>query len=311
MNPECLKHRLTPAELEFFEASGYLIVENALDEETIARLLPVVDRLDARERTAETAGKLLSLTNVVHEDPALVDLIDWPTTFPKVWGILGWNIYLYHSHTDVTPPADQHALTWRVAWHQDSMRVNDEIETHPRPRLSLKIGYYLTDVSQPDRGNTLVLPGSHLQDEIEVAADGVSCPPGSAPLCVKPGSAVLIDRRIWHSRSPNLSSQTRKVIWYGYGYRWLRPKDAMTVSHLYPQLDPIRRQLLGDGLSAGGVYDPVDGDVPLRTWLREHCPEDAQRTARQIAVAPASAGARQEFGPAVAATWRGNPGSSA
>ena len=89
---------------------------------------------------------------------------------------------------------------------------------------------------------------------------------------------MLVDRRIWHSRSANLSDQTRKVLWYGYSYRWLRPKDKMTVSHLYPQLDPIRRQILGDGLSNNGVYDPADGDVPLRTWLREHCPEDAERS---------------------------------
>src|SRR5262249_43281830 len=157
-------------------------VPQALDAAMTQRLLAVVDRLDARERNAETRGKLLSVTNVIHEDPALVDLIDWPTTFPKVWGILGWNIYLYHSHIDVTPPADEHALTWRVAWHQDSMRVNDELETHPRPRLSVKIGFYLTDASQPDRGNTLVLPGSQLQDELDCPADGVSSPEGAEPL---------------------------------------------------------------------------------------------------------------------------------
>lgn len=278
MNLDCLSQRLTTTEREFFETNGYLIVENALDEATVSRLLAAVDRVDARERTPETSGKLLSVANIVHEDPALVDLIDCPATFPKVWGILGWNIYLYHSHIDVTPPADEQALTWRVAWHQDSMRVNDELETHPRPRLSLKIGYYLTDASQPGRGSTLIVPGSQLSDEIDVAADGVSCPAGTEPLLVKPGSAVFIDRRIWHSRSPNLSDVTRKVIWYGYSYRWLRPKDAMTVGHLLPGLDPVRRQILGAGLSANGVYDPVDGDVPLRTWLREHCPEDAERT---------------------------------
>ena len=278
MNPDCLKHRLTTDEAEFFNTHGYLVVNDALDALTTDRLLAAVDRIDARERTAENRGKLMSVTNVVHEDPALVDLIDCPAVFPKVWGILGWNIYLYHSHVDVTPPADAQALTWRVAWHQDSMRVNDEIESHPRPRLSLKIGYYLTDASQPDRGNTLVLPGSHMQDEIDCPADGVSNPDGAEPLCIKPGTAVLIDRRIWHSRSPNLWDQTRKVVWYGYSYRWLRPKDAMTVAHLYPKLDPIRRQILGDGLSANGVYDPVDGDVPLRTWLREFCPEDLQRS---------------------------------
>lgn len=277
MNPECLQYRLTADERDFFNANGYLVVENALDPAMNARLLAAVDRVDARERTDANRQKLLSVTNIVHEDPALVELIDHPTTYPKVWGILGWNTYLYHSHIDTTPPADEQALTWRVAWHQDSMRVNDELETHPRPRLSLKIGYYLTDASEPDRGNTLVLPGSQLKDEIDCPPDGVSNPEGAVPLCVKAGTAVFIDRRVWHSRSPNLWNQTRKVVWYGYSYRWLRPKDAMTVSHLFPQLTPIQRQILGDGLSANGTYDPVDGDVPLRTWLREHCPEDAER----------------------------------
>ena len=278
MNAECLAHRLTPAEREFFNANGYLIVENALDAATTRRLVDAVDRVDARERSDETRGKLMSVPNIVHEDPALVDLIDCPTTFPKVWGILGWNIYLYHSHLDVSPPADAAALKWRVSWHQDSMRVNDDVETHPRPRLSLKIGYYLTDVSEPDRGNTLILPGSHLHDELDCPTDGVSNPAGAEPVCIKPGTALIIDRRIWHSRSPNLCDQTRKVVWYGYGYRWLRPKDPMTVAHLYPSLDPIRRQILGDNASANGTYDPTDADVPLRAWLREHDPQGAEHS---------------------------------
>jgi hypothetical protein len=275
MNSECLAHRLTARERDFFNANGYLIVEDALDTATVGRLIGAVDRIDTRERTADTRDKLLSFTNIVHEDPAFVELLDCPTVVPKVWGILGWNIYLYHSHLDVTPPANEAALKWRVAWHQDSMRVNDEIETSPRPRLSLKVAFYLTDVSQPDRGNTLVLPGSHLLDEIDCPADGVSNPEGAEAICLKPGSALIIDRRIWHSRSPNLWSQTRKVVWYGYGYRWLRPKDPMTVSHLLPRLDPIRRQLLGDNPTNNGTYDPTDADVPLRVWLREHCPDDA------------------------------------
>lgn len=276
MNPDCLVHRLSPAEREAFNSQGYVVVENAIEPALIDRLLKAVDRIDLRERTPDTHDKLLSFPDILHEDSAFIELLDLPTTFPKVWGILGWNIYSYHSHVDVTPPADASALKWRVAWHQDSMRVNDEIETSPRPRLSLKIGYYLSDASEPDRGNTLVLSGSHLQDELDCPADGVSSPAGAIPVCVKPGSALILDRRTWHSRSPNLWDQTRKVIWIGYSYRWLRPKDNMRVSHLLAKLDPIRRQLLGDGLTANGTYDPADGDVPLRAWLREHCPEDAE-----------------------------------
>ncbi len=276
MDPSCLQHALTQQERHCFNEYGYLVVDGALDKTTVGRVVAASDRIDARERTTGHGNRLLSVSNIIHEDDAFLDLIDWPTTFPKVWAILGWNIYLYHSHMDVTPPADDAVHSWRVAWHQDSMRVNDEIETHPRPRLSLKIGFYLTDVSEPDRGNTLIVPGSHLQDDIDCPADGICNPAGAEPLRVQAGAAVFIDRRIWHSRSPNLSNLTRKVVWLGYSYRWLKPKDEMTVAHLYPQLDPIRRQILGDSNSANGVYDPVDEDVPLKVWLRDHAPEAAE-----------------------------------
>ena len=275
MDTHCLTHVLTDSQRQFFNAHGYLVVPNALDEITRDRLIEVVDRVDARERNEEHGRQLLSVTNIVAEDEALIQLVDCSTTFPKIWGILGWNIYLYHSHLDVTPSDNVEAQSWSVAWHQDSMRVNDEIESDPRPRLSLKIGYYLTDVSQPDHGNTLVVPGSHLQNNLDCPDDGQSNPAAAEPLCVPAGSAIILDRRVWHTRSANTSDLTRKVIWYGYSYRWLRPKDEMTVEQLYPTLTPIQRQLLGDGKSANGVYDPTDEDVPLRSWLKENDPAAA------------------------------------
>jgi ectoine hydroxylase-related dioxygenase (phytanoyl-CoA dioxygenase family) len=240
------------------------------------RLSAVVDRVDARERTASFGcERLLSFANILAEDEALVDLIDWPRIFPKVWGILGWNIYVYHTHLDVSPRLEKPPAN-PVAWHQDSMRVNEEIEGHPRPRLSLKIGYYLTDVSGADWGNTLLLPGSHLRDELDCPNDGVASPQGAVPLRVPAGAALILDRRLWHSRSPNFGPHTRKVIWIGYAYRWLRPKDEMSVQGLLERADPIRRQLLGYTSSANSAYDPEESDVPLRGWLQEHCAADAR-----------------------------------
>ena len=274
MNSECLQHRLTPDEKASFNRDGFLIVENALEPAMIARLIEVVDRVEARQRNDQNRGKLLSVTNVIQEDDAMVELVSWPTTLPKVWGILGWNIYLYHSHLDFTPTENATAQNWSVAWHQDSMRVNDEIESDPRPRLSLKIGFYLTDLTQPNGGNTLVLPGSQLRNRLACPQDGRSNPEGAEPVCVPAGSAMILDRRTWHSRSANTSSQPRKVIWLGYSYRWLSPKDEMTVEHLYPRLTPIQRQLLGAG-PANSAYDPQDEHVPLRRWLAEHDPASA------------------------------------
>jgi ectoine hydroxylase len=275
MDPSCLENRLSDAERAFFNENGYLEIPSAISPSMNDALVAVLDRVEKRERSAEHAGKLLSVPNVLHEDPAMVELLLLATVFPKIWGILGWNIYSYHSHLDVTPQENSTAQQWSVAWHQDSMRVNDEIESNPRPRLSVKVGYYLSDVSQPNRGNTLVVPGSHLDNGLNCPQDGLSNPEGAQPICVPAGSAVIIDRRIWHSRSANTSDMTRKVLWIGYSYRWLKPKDAMTVSHLYDGLDPLSRQLLGDGQSANGTYDPADAEVPLKSWLAEHDPAAA------------------------------------
>ena len=189
MDPMCMQYCLTEEERRQFQHEGYLVVPEALERSTIGRLLAAVDRVDARERSSTIAqDRLLSFANILPEDDAFLDLIDWPRTFPKVWGILGWNIYAYHTHLDVTPRLEPPPAR-PVAWHQDSMRVNDEIECHPRPRLSLKVGYYQTNVTGPDWGNTLLLPGSHLQDELDCPDDGTASPPGAVPLRVPAGAA--------------------------------------------------------------------------------------------------------------------------
>src|SRR5262249_15944714 len=146
----------------------------------------------------------------------------------------------------------------------------------PRPRLSLKVAYFLSDASEPGRGNFWVIPGSHLHDTIRRPENGTGQPEGATPVCVKPGTAVFFDRRTWHTASPNSGDVTRKVLFCGYGYRWIRTKDDMTVSDLWPRCDPIRRQLLGWGVNCNGHFSPSDDDVPLRGWLKEHRPEDVR-----------------------------------
>ena len=56
-------------------------------------------------------------------------------------------------------------------------------------------------------------------------------------MLAKPGTAVFFDRRLWHAPSPNWSEVTRKVLFYGYGYRWIRTKDDMTVRDLWSHKD--------------------------------------------------------------------------
>lgn len=277
MTPACLQYRLTDEEKQTFEQTGILHIENALSPEQIEALTDASDRIFQRQLDAgHNPQQALFYPNFIPEDDLFLNLVDYEKVLPKVWGILGWNIYLYHAHLIVTPPSQKEQDDKTFGWHQDSGRVNQEIECHPRPRLSLKVAYFLSDTSVEGRGNFWVIPGSHLHDNLERPADGIGQPSGAVPVLASPGTAVLFDRRLWHSASPNWSDVTRKILFYGYGYRWIRTKDDMTVQSLWERSDPIRRQMLGDGLNCNGHFSPTDGDVPLRVFLREHAPEEAK-----------------------------------
>jgi ectoine hydroxylase-related dioxygenase (phytanoyl-CoA dioxygenase family) len=91
-------------------------------------------------------------------------------------------------------------------------------------------------------------------------------------LCGAPGTAVVFDRRLWHSRSDNLSDITRKSFFLGYTYRWVRPRDEYPIdwtAEPYASLSPLRRQLLGWGKDAMSHWGVGDDDIPLREWARE------------------------------------------
>jgi ectoine hydroxylase len=277
MELSCLDYRLTEAERHAFEETGLLVLENVLSEAQIAALTAETDLIFERKLAeGHDPQKSLFYPNFIPENPLFADLVDYEQTLPRVWGILGWNIYLYHAHLIVTPPSGRPMDDKTFGWHQDSGRVNTEIESHPRPRLSLKVAFFLSDTSEPGRGNFWVVPGSHRQDHMQLPVDGIGQPEGAVPVLAKPGTAVFFDRRLWHTASLNASNITRKILFYGYGYRWIRTKDDMTVSSLWEQSDPIRRQMLGWGVNANGFYSPSDADVPLRVWLREHSPEEAK-----------------------------------
>ena len=276
MNTDCLKYRLTDDERKTFDETGLLVIEDALTPAHVAALTEANDRIYQHHVAAgHDSTKALFYPNFIPDDPLFVDLVDYERILPKVWGLLGWNIYLYHAHLIVTPPTGKALDDKTFGWHQDSGRMNSEMESHPRPRLSLKVAYFLSDTSVAGRGNFWVIPNSHLCDTQALPANSVGQPVGAIPVLAKPGTAVFFDRRLWHAASPNGSDVTRKVLFYGYGYRWIRTKDDMTVRDLWPTCSPIRRQLLGDGVNANGYYSPTDADVPLRVWLREHSPAAA------------------------------------
>lgn len=281
MLDSCLGHFASEEQLTAFNEQGYLVVDEALPSELVRRLNVVVDRIDAAEREARglAAHATMAKFRTIVEDDLFLELLDYPTTFPLVCDILGWNIQHYISHLIMYPPEPPGAerVTKGAGWHQDGGRPVPEME-RPHPRLSLKVAFWLSDVTEPDRGALRVIPGSHKLDERPPRSDEDGDPDGAIHVLAKPGTAVLFDRRLWHSRGWNYSDVTRKVLFLGYSYRWLRGLDYnLMPPELLRRCDPIRRQLLGDGVDVKGWWQPTDEDVPLKAWLRKHKGDDYVR----------------------------------
>jgi ectoine hydroxylase len=270
---EWLKYVATEEQLRQFNDEGYLIVEDALTPCLLGRLNEVVDGIEKRERVTNGLGPhdMVTKFRTVVEDDTFLDLLDNPKTFPLLWDILGWNIQLYISHLIVYPPEQMGGEIRKGGWHQDGGRPVPEME-RPHPRLSLKISYWLSDVTTPENGAMEIIPGSH---KLDTKPEGCDTGVGVMPVCVKAGSAVLFDRRMWHRRGINTSDITRRVLFFGYSYRWLRGLDYNNLpEEVLAKCDPIRRQLLGDGVDVKGWWQPTEADVPLKGWLRDHRGED-------------------------------------
>ncbi|MEM7128627.1 MAG: phytanoyl-CoA dioxygenase family protein [Chloroflexota bacterium] len=279
MDTNTLQYRLTESERETFERDGYFIVEDAISPKVVADLNEALDAVDAADRIDREIdpGVTNNILDFIGRDDRFLPLLDLPETFTKVWDILGWNIQLYHSHTIITPPGAPYRTGPRggLGWHQDSGRLNWELETNPQPRISLKVAFFLTDTTDLGHANLYVVPGSHVNNELAYASDDAEEPTGAVAVRVKPGTAVFFDRRIWHASSPNVSDISRKVLFYGYSYRWLRPRDNMTVEHYFDRCTPIQRQLLGYAPTGKhGYSSPRPEDVPLKAWLEENVGEE-------------------------------------
>ncbi|CAE7224014.1 unnamed protein product [Symbiodinium natans] len=276
---------LSDEERTSFEADGFLVLPGVLSSAEVTSLSNVMDEWsEYMGGVAEGTTWHGMIFDKRHDMPfyhaELVKMLVHPKVFGKIVGILGWNIYCYHAHamftralstplstSDLTEPLGDH-------WHQDSGRVNDDVEGEPRPRLSVKASFFLTDTTQPGSPQFWVVPGSHLNNSMPNAHGGATQqPPGATPLPVHAGSVVIIDRRLWHTGplGEQPYAHSRKVLFYGFGPRWMRPKDSMATDTVLAHVrEPVIRQLLGNTPSYNGLYSPTAKDVPLLGWLDEH-----------------------------------------
>lgn len=270
INESNIQSLVTQEQITKFNEFGYLVVENAIPQEKVEQLLRVIDRikiqLEESDQRKEVFG--LDVRPIIDKDDAFLDLMECPTTFPLAVRLLNhFNVQLMTSHLIMVPPDPEKR---NIGWHDDGgspvIGVNGI-----RAFGSLKVGYFLTDLLEPNMGALMVVPGSHRMQGSPPFEAGARDPIGAIELKVKAGDAVIFQQGTFHAGAPNYSDQTRVVLYYGYNFRTCRPIDYDTMpQEVLDKCSPIGKQLLGHRETHLGYFIPTDADCPLKAWYAEH-----------------------------------------
>jgi ectoine hydroxylase len=285
-----------------FEEQGFILIEDFFTQDELNRLLAAIDEVAAVARETRGVGPNdpFALRNALAHHEAFLDLIDHPRILPLVVDAIGWNIQIRTTHLDYRPPypeglvpgelgtgggADQKAGYKNLVWHPDlaGPYLFEAPSLDGRlPFMEIKVGYYLSDLTEKNSGAICLVPGSHKRPPQELRDLGYRVPEEQVrELNVRANTAMLWRTQVWHCVTPNLSNRVRKVFYTGYHYRWLRPTDYIQQDpELIARSSPIRRQLLG-ALAAGSNplgknpdTEPSSqywltrnwDDVPLKAW---------------------------------------------
>ena len=265
--------QLSDEQRQQFRDEGYLIVRNALDEDMIGRLIEAGDRVIASEERLNRYkihdGIYDGYRNCITMDDAFIPLLTNEVALPLVIQLLGSNLqlstsHLIYRHPDPTGTPDS---ARKPGWHRDNGRTQMDLGQDNFPRIGLKCAFYLTDLSQPQSGVTLLSPGSNqLTERIEIP-EGQTDPANAIEPLLNPGDCVIFEYRTWHAGAPNFTDITRKAIMIGYAYRWLKPMDYVKQQvDFLEKLSDFEKYLVGEEVDETLEFQPSGGENPLNEW---------------------------------------------
>src|SRR5215470_17851853 len=150
---------LTTDQRRAFAEDGFLVVREALDRDTVERLLSEADRLTAAFLNKPVIeGKPeynhLDLRRGLLKEKALFALVAHSKTVPLVVQLLSPNIHLHSTTVIYKRPETPDAPTFRRGWHRD-IRIPRDLGHEKLPLVGIKVCYCLTDFQQPTCGMTL------------------------------------------------------------------------------------------------------------------------------------------------------------
>src|SRR4051812_5586013 len=173
-----------------------------LDAGLVARVKQAFDTSSARHYEAwkakAAAGEVnkafYDIPDILDEDDAFVELVDYPALMPILFEAVGADIQLNHTHARVFPPGK----TFTAPWHSDLADVLG-INLEHSLNFFAKVHFYFEDLT-PEQGCLAFLPGTHRfppnHPRPKIDPNGNS--PTMVKIVPKAGDAVIFNTHVMH-----------------------------------------------------------------------------------------------------------------
>lgn len=231
----------TPTQHKQLEDEGYLLIENAVQNEPLHRLQKAFDYWapQCKEEwlkqiaTGDACPTWFDIPAPLSKDEIFVDLADHPAYFDLIHHCYDGRLFFSGTSARTVPP-------WPLSytgWHPDQPRSST---------LHLKVQVYIEDVGEQS-GEFGYVPGSHkIDQETYYRSIRNDLMPDHVPLPGKAGTAIVFNSCGLHTAMDNLTQQPRKSLIMGYNAR----PQGQAASPQYAALDhlcttPQRRGLFG------------------------------------------------------------------
>ncbi|MCJ8329098.1 MAG: phytanoyl-CoA dioxygenase family protein [Lentisphaeria bacterium] len=238
VNPETPRQEV----VDLMRKDGYVLMKNALDADSLAKLKEAYAKEEAAVPHEEGALRM-EVPMILGKGDAFENLMDWPVTFPIARDLIGEDISLATGgELDHKYP---HSKAY-IGWHNDFQWMKDM--AYPLPNFWVRCTFFVDDITQ-DMGPFTLLPGSHRSDHACPYDMGNKYVEGEIGITGKAGDCLINCTEIWHKNTDNVSDKHRRMVMVLYKHIWMKEwEDGSGVcpKQKARQTDPIRKQLVGD-----------------------------------------------------------------
>ncbi len=257
---------------EYFHSNGFVIIDNAISPEQIAKLKK--DLTAAEQASLSKINKKYASSHLMHkcffehstttvdiiESSKLADFAQWiiadvPDTRVNNSSL---KAHVIHNNAFSVPPGGRgQAPVWHVddPLQQVIIPYGKELPDWIKlPVLACTYMIWLSDCDSPENGPTYVVPGSHRYGQV---VDPEYAEANGIPTCGKAGTAVLINSNLWHRGCANKSTRARDTVQITWARRIIGHKHKTIMNynmpaHVYAGRSDLLKERMG--WLQGGAY---------------------------------------------------------